>query len=339
MTKMLEETLQTKDVLIKQWRVNSDLRLEIADYIKKNNPYCFATIARGSSDHAAAFFNYLISLKLEKLSLSLSPSLVSVHGLKLDLSKTIGVAISQSGKGPDIISVVKEVNKQGSKSIALVNDTNSPLAQTASFAYPLCADTEASVAATKSFIASMYASASLVAKISHDVELTQAVENFPESLPREVECHWPQMIDMLTDCTQMMIVGRGLGFSIAHEAALKLKETCHIQAEAFSSAEIKHGPQAVVGTNYPLIVFAPRGIEQESLIHLGLEMRQRGAKVCIVSDKLISDEDCTYTLSGHNDLDPLNLIYSFYLMVQKLARVRGLDPDNPRFLSKVTMTT
>jgi glucosamine--fructose-6-phosphate aminotransferase (isomerizing) len=338
MTKMLEETLQTRDVLKKQWSQNSKIRIEIAEHISKVDPYCFATIARGSSDHAALYFNYLISLELKKLSMSLSPSLVSIHNIDIDFSKAVGVAISQSGKGPDILSLIKLVSSQNSKSLALVNDANSPLAEMADLVYPLCADTEISVAATKSFIASLYASASIVAQTSKNTKLLNAVENLPEYLPKEVNCHWPQILEMLTHCSQMIIIGRGLGFSIAHEAALKLKETCHIQAEAFSSAEIKHGPQAIVGAEYPLIVFALRGKEQEGLIKTGLDMRRRGARVCIVSDAFISEADCIYTPSNHEYLDPINLIYSFYLMTQKLALIKGLDPDNPRFLSKVTMT-
>lgn len=338
MTKMLEETLQTKDVLKKQWSQNSKVRIQISDQIKKINPFCFATFARGSSDHAAAYFNYLASLELKKLSMSLSPSLVSVHRVDLDFSKAIGVAISQSGKSPDILSLVGLVNKQKSTSLAFVNDTNSPLASEATLVYPLCAGEETSVAATKSFIASLYAGASLVAQVAEDSEFLGAIEKAPEHLPTQLSCHWPEIVEMLTDCDQMMIVGRGLGFTIAHEAALKLKETCHIQAESFSSAEIKHGPQAVVGDDFPVLIFALRGVEQESLIETGLDLRKRGAKVCIISDKYISDEDCLYAPNCHLYLDPLNLIYSFYLMVESLAKARDLDPDNPRFLSKVTMT-
>jgi glucosamine--fructose-6-phosphate aminotransferase (isomerizing) len=338
MTKMLEETLQTKDVLKKQWSQNSKIRVQISDQIKKMNPFCFATFARGSSDHAAAYLNYLISLELKKLSMSLGPSLVSVHKVDLDFSKAIGVAISQSGKSPDILSLVKLVNNQKSMSLAFVNDISSPLAKEASHVYPLCAGEETSVAATKSFIASLYASASLIAHVAENSELLKAIEKAPDYLPKQLNCHWPKIVDMLTDCKQMMIVGRGLGFTIAHEAALKLKETCHIQAESFSSAEIKHGPQAVVGADYPVIIFALRGVEQESLIETGLNLRKRGARVCIISDAYISDEDCIYTPNCHLYMDPLNLIYSFYLMVEQLSQARGLDPDNPRFLSKVTLT-
>ena len=338
MTKMLEETLQTKEVLKKQWSQNSKIRIQISDQIKKMNPFCFATFARGSSDHAAAYFNYLISLELKKLSMSLGPSLVSVHKVDLDFSKAIGVAISQSGKSPDILSLVRLLDKQKSMSLAFVNNTSSPLAKEASHVYPLCAGEETSVAATKSFIASLYASASLIAQVAENIELLKAIEKAPDYLPTQLNCHWPKIVDMLTDCKQMMIVGRGLGFTIAHEAALKLKETCHIQAESFSSAEIKHGPQAVVGADYPVIIFALRGVEQESLIETGLNLRKRGARVCIISDAYISDEDCVYNPSCHLYMDPLNLIYSFYLMVEQLSQARGLDPDNPRFLSKVTLT-
>jgi len=338
-TKMLEETLQTSTVLKKQWSENTQKLEEITSILRKINPYCFITFARGSSDHAAAYFNYIASLELKKLSTSLTPSLVSVHDLNLDFSRALGVGISQSGKGPDILSLIKKVNSQKSLTLALVNNVDSPLANEAKLVYPLWAGKEISVAATKSFIASIYAAASIIAKINENKKLLEAIEKSPDFLPKELDSHWDNIINILKDSERTMIVGRGLGYAIAHEAALKLKETCHIQAESISSAEIKHGPQAVVGHNYPLIIFALRGVEQESLIELGLEMRKRGANVCIICDKLISEKDCLYTPSTHTYLDPMNLIYSFYLMVQKLALVKGLDPDNPRFLSKVTMTT
>lgn len=339
MTTMLKETLETKEVLIRQLRENHAIADKISVQINALNPYSFVSYARGSSDHAATYLNYLISLELKRLAMAMPLSLVSVHKTNVDLSKTVGIAISQSGKSPDLISSVIYTNSQKSLTIAIVNDMSSPLADEANLVYPLHAGKETSVAATKSFIASLYASATLVAQISDNFEFKQSLISAPNNLPLETNNHWPILIKMLLNCEKMMIVGRGLGFSVASEAALKLKETCYIQAEAFSSAEMKHGPQAIVAKDYPLIVFALRGVEQESLIETGLNMRKRGVNVCIISDKIISDQDCTYTPSSHIYLDPLNLIYSFYLMVQELAVKKGIDPDNPRFLSKVTLTT
>lgn len=333
-TKMRQETLESAAVVHAQWEKNSKLRQEMVKVWRDFNPYSFVTIARGSSDHAAQYFNYLASLELGKLTTSLTPSLITLHKTKLDCSRSISVAISQSGKSPDLIAPIEAFNASGGETLALVNVEDSPLAKAAKHLYPLHAGDEISVAATKSYIASLYASASLIASASNNKELQSALPKLSESLNKPV-APWSSMLETLKDAKQAMIVGRGLGFSIALEAALKLKETSHIQAEAFSAAEIKHGPQAVIEAGYPLIIFALRGPTQAAMLDLGAEMRARGAKVMIVSDK---DSDCLYQSAPHSDLDPLCAIHSFYLMAEELTRTRGLDPDNPRSLSKVTMT-
>jgi glucosamine--fructose-6-phosphate aminotransferase (isomerizing) len=135
-----------------------------------------------------------------------------------------------------------------------------------------------------------------------------------------------------------MVIGRGPGLAIAQEAALKLKETCGIQAEAFSSAEVRHGPMALVGPDYPMLVFAPRGAAQEGLIALAEDMRQRGAHVILAAPPDVPGRQLTLTPAGHSDLDPITAIQSFYLLVEAVSRARGLNPDRPPHLSKVTST-
>lgn len=334
-TKMRLETLESADVLDKQWRENSSIRKKIASHWQQQNPYSFITIARGSSDHAAQYFNYLASLELGKLTTSLTPSLITLYQRPLDCSKSVAVTISQSGKSPDLIHSLEGITQNGGETLALVNVENSPLAQKAKHLYPLKAGEEVSVAATKSYIASLFAAASILATTSNNQGLLSALEIMPDVL-RLPPPTWPSAISALKDTKQAMIVGRGLGFSIALEAALKLKETSHIQAEAFSAAEIKHGPQAVIESGYPLIIFALRGETQQGLIDLAQEMKDRGAKVILVSDH--ESSECRYHPAHHPHLDPLSAIHAFYLMAEELTRLRGLDPDNPRSLSKVTMT-
>lgn len=333
-TKMRQEALQSAEVLALQWQRNTKLRETICAAWKQFDPYSFVTVARGSSDHAAQYFNYMVSLELGKLTTSLTPSLVTLYKKKLDCSRSLGVAISQSGKSPDLITSLASIKEQGGETLAMVNVEDSPLAKQAKHFYPLHAGAEISVAATKSFIASLYASASLIATVSDNKDLKQALPHMSQALEKPGAA-WEKMLTTLQNCKQAMIVGRGLGFAIALEAALKLKETSHIQAEAFSAAEIKHGPQAVIEAGYPLIIFALRGPTKQAMLDLGQEMQQRGAQVMIVTDDC---GDCRYQVAPHPDLDPLSAIHAFYLMAEELTRLRGLDPDNPRSLSKVTMT-
>lgn len=337
-TKMFSETFESAEVINRQWQKNEKIRNDLTKHWKQFNPYSFLTIARGSSDHAAQYFNYMATLKLGKLTTSLPPSLISLYNTSIDCSKSVAVAISQSGRSPDLIAPFDRFKKANFETVALVNVEDSPLAKSAKNVYPLHAGPELSVAATKSFIASLFASVSLVAQMAEDKDLLKALTNLASSLNPASTSPWRKIVETLSQAERAMIVGRGPGFSIALEAALKLKETCHIQAEAFSSAEILHGPQAVIEEKYPLIIFALRGPSQEGLIKLGQQMRGRGADVIMISDHKLSDDDCVYAPAPHQDLDPINAIHQFYLAVESLARHRGLDPDSPRSLAKVTLT-
>ncbi|MBV8680181.1 MAG: SIS domain-containing protein, partial [Aquitalea sp.] len=214
----------------------------------------------------------------------------------------------------------------------------SPLAAACEWSLPLCAGEEKSVAATKSYIASLSAVARLVAHWQGDTGLLQALDQLPGQLQQACRQDWSAAIPVLASAERIMVVGRGLGFAVALEAALKFKETCAIQAEAFSGAEIKHGPMALIDEGYPLLVFAPRGPEQQGLIALAEEMRGRGARVLLAAPADVVSRDLTLSVAEDEALDPLLAIQSFYLMAAQLSEARGLNPDTPRHLSKVTRT-
>jgi glucosamine--fructose-6-phosphate aminotransferase (isomerizing) len=178
----------------------------------------------------------------------------------------------------------------------------------------------------------------LIGHWNQEDELLQACKALPEGLREAAKQDWSVAIEALRGCQQLMVIGRGAGFAIAQEAALKLKETSAIQAEAFSSAEVRHGPMALIDDNYPLLVFAPRGAEQAGLLSLAADMRQRGARVLLAAPDDIAERDLTLSRAEHPALDPILAIQSFYVMAAGLAEARGMDPDQPRHLSKVTRT-
>ena len=182
------------------------------------------------------------------------------------------------------------------------------------------------------------ASARLIAHWKEDAELLEAGLALPEGLREAAKQDWSLAIDALRDCQRLMVIGRGAGFAIAQEAALKFKETSAIQAEAFSSAEVRHGPMALIDENYPLLIFAPRGAEQAGLLSLAADMRQRGARVLLAAPDDVAERDLTLSRAEHPALDPILAIQSFYVMAAGLAVARGMDPDQPRHLSKVTRT-
>jgi glucosamine--fructose-6-phosphate aminotransferase (isomerizing) len=337
-SKMRTEALEASDVASRQFKENNSQLLDIAKELRVMDPYSLVSIARGSSDHAAQYLNYLAMAKLGKLPTSLSMSILTLYQTKLDVSRSIGVAISQSGQSPDVVNPLKYFSENAPGSIALVNDTNSPLAQAAKWTVPLHAGPEKSVAATKSFIASLSASAHLVAAWKEDKTLMTGLEHLPDDLKQAQSCDWTSAIETLAKAKRIMVVGRGFGLSLALEAALKFKETCSIQAEAFSAAEIKHGPQALIENGYPLMIFANRGPALHSMLDLAQDMRARGAKVILAAPSFVKEKDLVIHSAQSEDLDILSAAQSFYLMIEELSRTLGLNPDEPRHLSKVTKT-
>ena len=215
---------------------------------------------------------------------------------------------------------------------------NSPLADACEWHLPLLAGAELSVAATKSYIAMLSLSAIVIAHLQHDTELLNALKTLPDALRAAGKLDWTKAVDELKGVDRMIVIGRGLGLAIAQEAALKLKETSGIQAEAFSSAEVRHGPMELIDHDYPLLVFAPRGPEQAGLIQLARDMRARGARVLLAAPDDIAEADLPLAVTDHPALDPIAAILSFYVMAAGLAAARGRNPDAPRHLNKVTET-
>jgi len=311
---------------------------DLGAILRAKSPGTVLTIARGSSDHAAAYAAYLIMARLGRIVASLPMSLVTLMNAPLHARDALAIAISQSGQSPDVIEPVQYFREGGATTVALVNDATSPLAKSAEWCFPLHAGAELSVAATKSFITSLVAGAQLAGHWQNDAEFLAALSDLPASLSAATNLDWAEAIDVLTPANNIMVVGRGISFPIALEAALKFKETSAIQAEAFSGAEIKHGPMALIDDGYPLMIFATRGPTQAGLIKLAQEMRGRGARVLLAAPADVSERNLTISTAPTPDLDPIVAIQAFYVMAARLSLARGLNPDQPRHLSKVTKT-
>ena len=338
-SRMLEEALAAGSCVARQLSLDGERYAALGELLRETPPERVVTIARGSSDHAAAWFAYLTMARMGKIVASLPMSLLTLHGAPLQAQGTLAVAVSQSGQSPDVVEPLRYFRDHGGTTVALINASDSPLGAAADWPMPLHAGPELSVAATKSFIASVTAGTRLVAAWQGDPLLEQALQRLPDQLDAAARCDWSAALDVLVPARNIMVVGRGLGFPIALEAALKLKETSALQAEAFSGAEIRHGPMALVEQGYPLLVFAPRGPGQAGLLDLADDMRQRGAQVLLCAPDSVAGRDLTLVEADSPDLDPILAIQSFYVMAARLAEARGLDPDRPRHLSKVTRTS
>jgi len=335
---MLKEALSAAECVALQLASDTDRYAELGRKLRSTPFNTALTVARGSSDHAANYCAYLIMARMGRIVASLPMSLVTLYKSPLVTRDTLTIAISQSGQSPDVVEPIRYFRDGGATTVALVNDTASPLAQAAEWAMPLHAGTEQSVAATKSFITSLVAGARLVAQWQNDPDLLEGLAALPDALRAAASADWSAALEVLTPARNIMVVGRGISFPIALESALKFKETSALQAEAFSGAEIKHGPMALIEDGYPLLIFATRGPTQAGLVQLASEMRGRGARVLLAAPADIAERDLTLPVAATPDLDPIVAVQAFYVMAAHLSKARGLDPDRPRHLSKVTKT-
>jgi glucosamine--fructose-6-phosphate aminotransferase (isomerizing) len=335
---MLKEALSAADCVALQLANDIDRYADLGRTLRSTNFNSALTVARGSSDHAAGYCAYLIMSRMGRVVASLPMSLVTLYKSPLVTRDTLTIAISQSGQSPDVVEPIRYFRDGGATTVALVNDIDSPLAQAAEWSMPLRAGKEQSVAATKSFITSLVAGARLVAQWQNDPELMNGLAALPDDLRAAAGVDWSAALDVLAPARNIMVVGRGISFPIALEAGLKLKETSALQAEAFSGAEIKHGPMALIEEGYPLLIFATRGPAQAGLVSLATEMRGRGARVLLAAPDDIAERDLTLPVAATPDLDPIVAVQAFYVMAAQLSKARGMDPDRPRHLSKVTKT-
>ena len=337
-SKMLREALQAPAAVARLLASDGESLAALVHDLHRCPPAAVLTLARGSSDHAAHYLAYLAMVRLGRLVTSLPMSLVTLYPSKLECRGLLSLAFSQSGQSPDLVLPTQTFRQRGARTVALVNDADSPLARASEWLLPLHAGPEHSVAATKSYLAQLVAGARLVAHWQGDAELLAALHALPDALAQAACCDWGAALPVLQRADRLYVISRGLGLAVAMEAALKFKETCGIQAEAFSGAELRHGPMALVQEGYALLILAPRGPAQAGLLELAQDMRQRGARVLLAAPLGTADAELPLALTGHEDLDAIAAAMSFYPMVEALARVRGLDPDAPRHLSKVTYT-
>ena len=342
-TLMFNEAAEAADVVAAQFARNRGTIAALAAQLRAAPPPFVATCARGSSDHAATYAKYLIETQLGIVTASLSPSIGSVYAAPLRLEGALFIAISQSGKSPDLLRNAEAAKASGARVVALVNVEESPLAQLADTVIPLGAGPEKSVAATKSYLASLAAIAQLVAHWKEDPALLAALDALPQALREAWTQDWSPLTDGLVDAHNLFVLGRGLGLGAAQEAALKFKDTCGLHAQAYSSAEVKHGPMALVGAGFPVLVFAQPDETGAGAVAVADEFGARGAEVWVASAQGQSSAapaaiPLPLARPAHPALAPLLTVQSFYRAINALALRRGHNPDLPPHLNKVTET-
>ena len=341
-TLMLREAGEAPALCAAQIARNRALMREAGAYLRRLDPPFVATLARGSSDQAALFGKVLLETRARIPVLSHSPSIGSIYAATSPKFRGVPVlAISQSGRSPDLLAAAGDAKAQGAVLVAIVNDIASPLAQLADIAIPVHAGDETSVAATKSFVATLVALAHLVAEWSGDSALGAGLEGIEEVLAAAWDCDWTPAVPLLREAGSLLVLGRGLTLPIAGEAALKFKETSGLHAEAYSSAEVAHGPMTLVRSGDPVFVFGALDQAGAGLAELLAGFARRGASV--IGTGLPDDlAEGALRLGSGVCSDPaiaaIGAIQSFYRLANALALARGRDPDRPPYLSKVTRT-
>lgn len=341
-TQMEQETAQTPERVATAFKNNQHLFQDISHRLSAEKLQFAVTIARGSSDHAALFAKYLIETQLNLMVASFSPSIETIYRAKPNMKNSLSIAVSQSGKSPDLCAALQAARESGSITIAFVNQTESPLAKIAEYVIPLCAGEERAVAATKSYITSLTNIIHFVGTLTQNQTLLNALQQLPERLEQALSLDWSPAITQLASERDALIAGRGYGYPIACEAALKCKETASIHAEAFSSAEILHGPFALVGKNYPVLIFTQNDAALKGILELAVKCLGIGAKPMVAAPHSVALPSGILRLPtpdfSHPICDPVNSILCFYKMVATLAVTRGYNPDKPQHLNKVTET-
>ncbi|MBP0482159.1 SIS domain-containing protein [Sagittula salina] len=335
---MKREVREIPDAVARLLENGADGMARAADALRTLDPPFLATVARGSSDHAATYVKYAAEIMAGLPVASVGPSVTSIYGARLRVKGAACLAISQSGASPDIVQMVTMMREEGALTLGLTNHLDSRLAQVSDHALALHAGPELSVAATKTFVTSAVAGVWLVAELLRDAPLLAALHALPDALAQAVDADWSPLGDALGEAESLYCLGRGPCYAASNEAALKFKETCQLHAESYSSAEVLHGPVSIVGRGFPVIALAVRDAAQKGLVEVAEKLAGMGAQVFTTSSAAQDAVALPAVRTGHPLTDPLALIVSFYAMVEQVARARGVDPDNPRHLRKVTET-
>jgi glucosamine--fructose-6-phosphate aminotransferase (isomerizing) len=310
--------------------------------LRRLAPRAVITCARGSSDHAATYAKYLIETRLGVLTASAAPSVSSVYGVAQDLSGCLFLAISQSGRSPDLLASVAAAKAAGATILALCNSPDAPLMRAADLTMSLDAGPETSIAATKSYLASLAALLRLVTVWKGDTELAQMTTALPDLMDRTWTLDWSPALPVLVHVEHLYVVGRGLGLGAAQETALKCKETCGLHAEAFSSAELRHGPFTLLDHGFPALLYAQDDATRAGVETLAAELARRNVPILIAgtpaAEARAAGAIVLPTLEAPAEIAPILLVQSAYRLIATLALARGFDPDRPAHLRKVTET-
>jgi len=338
MSLVREEIAQQPEVVARLLDREARALRAVAGELRRRRPRYAVLAARGSSDNAARYAQHVLGRILRLPVVLATPSLHTLYDAPPRFIDAIVIGISQSGASPDVVSVVAEGARQGAMTAAITNDASSPLAAVADHVVDLGAGEERSVAATKTYTASLAAIAALAAE--GDQGLTDDVARLPETLARQLALTGDASaaVGAAADWERLTVVGRGAHYATAFEAALKVRELAGIVAEGYSPADLLHGPIATIGPGQPLLAIAPSGPTESSMRELIATARDRGARVAAIGHDASLGDPFLELVDVPEWLGPVVAIVPAQLLAVGLAEARGVDVDAPFGLSKITLT-
>jgi glucosamine--fructose-6-phosphate aminotransferase (isomerizing) len=343
MSHFRDEIAEQPEVASRLLWQSRDAVAAIGARIRAIRPRGYVIAARGSSDHAALYAKYLFGVRNRALVALAAPSLFTHYARPPHLEGQCVIGISQSGASPDVVSVLEEARRQGALTVAISNDSESPLGKAAEYVLTLGAGPERSVPASKTYTASLLALALISQAVDADVAFESGLSMVPEAMAKalEMDSDVEKLVAPLNG-TRAIVLGRGFNFSTAEELALKLMETSYVMARAWSVADFEHGPIAVVEAGIPIVVVDGGGAVATSMGSIRERVGAKGCPVVQLVDGKMSDVDPSTTVqvaSGlPEELTPISLAVLAQLLAYRVAVARGFDPDSPREIRKVTRT-
>lgn len=318
---------------------------ELAREIRQRQIRTVVVAARGTSDNAATYAKYLFEIVAGMPVALAAPSVATLYDARLHLSGTLVMGISQSGRGDDIVQVLSSARAAGALTACITNSPDAPLSQVSDHVLLCNAGDEKAVAATKTYTTSLAVVAQLVAEVADRRDLISELRGLPKLMAEAIGLE--EQIAARTERYRYMhecaVLARGINQPTALEAALKLTETCYLVAKPYSGADFVHGPIAMVDSGFPVILFAPSGRAYPFMLELAVKLRGKQAEIIGISDQddLLGVSTTGFRLPAkmHELLSPLVAILPAQLFACYLSHARGIDPDSPRGLQKVTTTT
>jgi len=333
----LNESLSIPKILENFNNNDKNPYLEIKKILLNKKIQYIVTIARGSSDSAALFSSYLFAKFLNLPTYSLPPSIITLENSKFDFSQALVIVISQSGLSKELIYCEKKCRSMGAKTIVLSNNLKSPLSIKCNYFLFLNSGKEFGVAATKTFISTLLCIIKLIAYISNNTKLINKAYDLPEIIDKEQNNSWNENI-LHNKISNGFILSRGIGYALSTEISLKFKELCQEQIEPFSSAEVMHGPKSLIAKNFKvftLSMIGKSGLHIEKSINA---IKKQSKFIYSIGPNNISKYSMPYKSTKFIELDSIVIMSKIYPLIIKYSLLKGLNPDKPRYLKKVTNT-